>query len=153
MGRKLIPFNDQVYPEPNTGCWLWGGYCNEAGYGQIPGSKHDGFNLAHRYSYFLKHGNFDRNLCLLHKCDNTFCVNPDHLILGTTSDNNKDRHLKGRTASGTKIPRAKLDDATVISIRKQYSDGVRQCELMRKYNIGDAAICKIVRGKNWKHLL
>lgn len=37
--------------------------------------------------------------CALHSCDNKICINPEHLLWGTQSDNLKDCVLKGRHRS------------------------------------------------------
>lgn len=41
----------------------------------------------------------------LHTCDNGWCVNPDHLFLGTQKDNVADMMAKGRGRGGAKIYR------------------------------------------------
>jgi hypothetical protein len=77
-----------------VGCWEWQSFRNDQGYGNF---KVLGETLAHRVSYILHRGKIPENICVLHRCDNPSCVNPDHLFLGTWADNNKDRHKKGRT--------------------------------------------------------
>lgn len=146
-------FEQKVYPEPNTGCWLWGGAYNYKGYGKVGQVGHNKFNLAHRYSYFIYNGEFDLKLKVLHKCDNPSCVNPDHLFLGTQHDNIKDMYQKGRAAVGEKVPRSKLDKNKVIEIRELYASGNHSFSTLSKiYNVGDAAICKVVNKQNWKHV-
>ena len=81
--------------EVTDSCWIWNGYLNNTGYGQVP-FYHFKTRLAHRVSYKLFIGNFDDSLCVCHKCDNPKCVNPEHLFLGTHKDNALDKVSKGR---------------------------------------------------------
>lgn len=78
----------------SKGCWEWKGATSVDGYGKF---KSFGEQLAHRVSWVLHRGNIPDGKCVLHKCDNPPCVNPEHLFIGTKDDNNKDRALKGRT--------------------------------------------------------
>ncbi len=52
--------------------------------------------LAHRVAWLIEKGPVPDGLCVLHRCDNPPCVNPEHLFLGTVQDNNADRDAKGR---------------------------------------------------------
>ena len=82
-------------PEPNTGCRLWAGAIANTGYGKI---KMDGeMRLAHRVSYTANVGEIPDGMIVLHKCDTRACVNPDHLSVGTNSDNMVDATKKGRS--------------------------------------------------------
>ncbi len=80
--------------DENTNCWLWKGKKCKNGYGR---TRHGGGSqAAHRYMYTLYKGEFDPSLDVLHSCDIRNCVNPDHLFLGTHSDNMFDMYKKGR---------------------------------------------------------
>lgn len=76
---------EKVSPEPNTGCWLWTGYTNGAGYGVLE-IKDQPFR-AHRLSYELFIGPIPEGLTLDHLCRVRCCVNPHHLEPVTIGDN------------------------------------------------------------------
>jgi hypothetical protein len=82
-------------PEPNSGCWLWLGQLSYLGYGQIMLSPGQRKTKAHRAAWEAFRGPIGK-LHVLHRCDNRCCVNPDHLFLGTRSDNMLDMYSKGR---------------------------------------------------------
>lgn len=87
-----VPFDERYIPEPMSGCWLWlGGVSYPAGYGRMTRGQY-----AHRVSYEIHRGAVPRGLHVLHRCDNRICVNPDHLFVGTRSDNMRDMMAKGR---------------------------------------------------------
>ena len=78
-------------------CWEWIGAKQKVnGYGVIRINKKN--ELAHRLSYTMNLGPIPEGLWVLHKCDNRGCVNPNHLFLGTRSDNVNDMYKKGRGA-------------------------------------------------------
>ena len=86
-------------PEQKDGrCWLWTAGKNRDGYGVFPdGMKLVGERRAHRISYALHYGIIeDRSLFVCHACDTPSCVNPNHLWLGTNSENMEDMHRKSR---------------------------------------------------------
>ncbi len=75
-------FPDKVICDPNSGCWLWTGYINNHGYGQI------GRNTkAYRESYILARGAIPDGLQIDHLCRVRSCVNPDHLEAVTQHEN------------------------------------------------------------------
>lgn len=78
----------------NTGCIEWIGVTNGTGYGKLEINKKT--YSAHIISFELFKGNRESGLQVLHTCDNRKCINPDHLFLGTQSDNMFDMHSKGR---------------------------------------------------------
>ncbi len=81
----------------NDGCWGWVSGTDAFGYGRLiaPGGRK---NLkAHRVSWELHNGPIPGGMCVLHRCDNPPCSNPDHLFLGTKADNVADMNAKGRS--------------------------------------------------------
>jgi len=82
-------------PEPNSGCWIWLGVCDQSGYGMFY-AKEVGNIRAHRASYAIYHGDIPAGLVVRHKCDNAYCVNPAHLETGTQQQNIRDSVARGR---------------------------------------------------------
>ena len=117
--RTPDPYQAFEY-EPTTGCWLWYLATSDAGYGsfRVAGKT----VLAHRKFFERANGPIPRGLHVCHKCDTPQCVNPDHLFLGTASDNMRDMHKKGRwnhldLKTGVRHPMAKLSEGDVRTIR------------------------------------
>lgn len=77
-----------------TDCWHWRGPTNQFGYGRF--TVRNRLQVAHRLSYEAFVGPIPDGMSVLHKCDNPSCVNPEHLWLGTYSDNRRDCLSKGR---------------------------------------------------------
>jgi hypothetical protein len=161
-------FMNLIDKSGSNGCWTWNGSVSNTGYGRIgvcPGRKQ-----VHRLSWELFHGKIPDGLHVLHKCDNPLCVNPDHLFLGTQMDNNLDRTLKGRTASGDsngmrrhpervsrgeRNGRAKITEEIVLEIRRLYVKGSRvygQASLARKFGLSQPYVGDIVNRLKWRHI-
>jgi hypothetical protein len=84
-----------MLPEPNSGCWLWEGFVNPAGYGMVHSLEETAQSrLAHRVVYEALRGVIPSGLCLDHLCLTACCVNPDHLGVVTLSENTKRAHRR-----------------------------------------------------------
>lgn len=92
--RMAARFWDGVDKQPGDGCWEWTGHCNDGGYGRVTRQTED--RLAHRYAWELENGPIPDGMFVCHHCDNPPCVRPDHLFLGTHTDNMRDAQRKGR---------------------------------------------------------
>jgi hypothetical protein len=134
--------------QESDGCWEWKGRKDVKGYGQFTsrdnGVKH---KRAHRMAYELKHGSITDNLLVCHKCDNPGCVNPDHLFLGTDSDNMVDMVKKNRHVPGKGN---KLSPEDVLMIRN--ASNLTHSVLAEMFNTTRANIGMIVNRKTWKHI-
>jgi len=89
-------------------CWWWEGITNGR-YGRIQDNKRS--ILTHRVAWTLAFGPVPPGLSVLHHCDNTLCVNPDHLFIGTQGDNMRDAAAKGRNVSQKSPERLARGDA------------------------------------------
>ena len=150
-------FLDKI--EKTDGCWLWKGHIKKNGYGTFWLKAEKKPVHAHRYAYTNFVGVIPDGLCVLHHCDNRSCVRPEHLFLGTLSDNMQDCVAKGRLVSGwhlngagegERAPNAKLTQSQVDDIRKRYAaGGVYQRELAEEYGVNDPEISRIITHKRW----
>jgi HNH endonuclease len=78
------------------GCWEWTARRLPKGYGTISCVDHRTSLCAHRVSWELHNGPIPDGMWVLHHCDNPQCANPDHLFLGTHTQNMRDMLAKGR---------------------------------------------------------
>jgi HNH endonuclease len=130
------------------GCWLWIGAKVPKGYGQFKiGEK---VYRAHRVAYELFKEEVPEGMFVLHSCDNPSCVNPDHLFVGTNSDNIQDSFDKGRSSNvGELHPGHKLTEDDVLHILG--SDKSNE-ELAAEYDVDRASIYKIRTGRSWSYM-
>jgi hypothetical protein len=112
-GDPLLSRPSPIQPRPiaerfwekvdRTGdCWLWTGSGDRYGHVRLNGK----IVQAHRVAWELTNGPIPEGLQCLHTCDRPLCVNPEHLWLGTRSDNMLDMVAKGRKGGGRKGRRA-----------------------------------------------
>lgn len=143
---RLDPFTRYVVDQ-ESGCWIWQG-ARSRGYGSL--RPFFGETLAHRL--FAKHhkGPIHPKMEVCHRCDNPPCVNPDHLFLGTKSDNQKDCEAKGRRERrGEHNPCAVLNPKQVKQI---WSDPRSQQKIADDYGVHRTTITLIKLGKKWTHV-
>ena len=125
-------------------CWLWMGYLISGSYGRfmLKGKN----TSAHRFSYMLSNGNIPDNLDVRHKCRYKNCVNPEHLELGTHTDNMRDRIRDGTTNRGNKSNTNKLTETQVREIRLSNKS---QREIAKEYGITGANVWYIKHRISW----
>lgn len=154
MSGRTIPlrkrFDEKWLGEPNSGCWLWTGYCDKDGYGQI-GVPGRGSCRANRIGYLLYRGDIPPKMLVCHSCDTPSCVNPNHFFLGTNLDNTHDYIRKGRkhVMAGEDNWNCKLTAPDVLAIRAS-TDTARTLSV--KYGIHASYVSNIKLRKKWAHI-
>ena len=108
---------------------------------------------AHRVSWILVHGEIPAGMCICHHCDNTRCVRPDHLFLGTQGDNIRDMYRKGRVVRlrGAEHKMAKLTEEQIYEIRAASKHGVLG-RLARKFGVSPCTLSAIRTRRSWAWL-
>lgn len=136
-------------------CWLWTRQLSTKGYGRFlyysRSERSSRGMYAHRVSWIMANGPIPDGANVLHKCDTPACVNPEHLFLGTQSDNMQDCKRKGRTCNynGENHPQARLTESDVRAIR---SDTRTQSQIALAYGITRGFVNSIKKRHAWKHI-
>lgn len=122
-------FAEKIIVDNGTGCWNWQASRTPDGYGQFwfEGSR----RLAHRVAWILFRGEVP-NVIDHFVCDNTSCVNPDHLI----NTDNRTNILRGINPCATNARKTyckrghKLAGSNLI-LRLNGNRGCKKCRYER----------------------
>ncbi len=141
-----------TFVDKRADCWLWTGACSGDGYGAFT-LRHHVMISAHRFAYQIQIGPIPDGEHVLHRCDIKVCVRGEHLFLGNSRINSDDKVAKLRHSYGSSHGRAKLVEADIIAIRREYAAGdISQTTLARYYGVNQTIISDIVRHVTWRHV-
>ena len=134
--------------EKTEGCWLWKGKIKSNGYGQLMiGTK---WKHAHRVAYEFARGPIRKGACVCHRCDVKNCVNPDHLFLGSHTDNMRDASAKGRMHPGEKNGMSKLRvEAARFIVENAHIGAIG---LASKFDVHPSTVRDILKRRTWRFL-
>ena len=141
--RKPIKYKKVKCQYPKLGyCWeCISHYINP--YSDYPMiTRNNKTDSMSRYVWKRKFGKIPNGMCVCHKCDNTSCINPKHLFLGTCKDNSQDMIRKERG-------KGSLTNKQVIEIFKSKEFGV---VLADEHNVSTAIISYIRNRKTYKEI-
>jgi len=153
--RNHLMQHRRIAPHPilGTQCWEWTKGKITKGYGHIC-IKTKTYKV-HRISAHIFLG-FDihSKKCICHTCDNPSCFNPEHLWIGTYSENMLDMYKKsrGRNQYGEKNSMAKLTENKIRRIRLMLELEAPRQKIASIFNVNRNLISLINRKKIWNHI-
>ncbi len=135
-------------------CWEWLGATMGDKYGKV--GINNQYWGAHVLAYMFRNGPLPKNygrgvgkvLCR-HTCDNVWCVNPKHIVLGPQTANVQEAVERGRIPLGMDRSHTVLTDDQVRAIRK---DTRFQRDIAADYGIQQAQISRIKTGIRRQHV-
>jgi hypothetical protein len=136
--------------EPDE-CWLWQGLKHE-GYGRFYFKGRRVY--VHRLSWeWANQQEIPKGMLVLHTCDQSSCVNPAHLQLGTQAENMRQMKERGRSRAGERNALAKMTDAQVKEIRRIANEGkLKHKEIAALVGVSVSGVRKVIYGTRWKHV-
>lgn len=109
--------------------------------------------LVYRVVFEQMFGEVPKGQLVRHTCDNTMCINPEHLILGTPKDNLMDAFERNRMPLGSDRPNAKITEEQAKEVKRLLKMNVRQIEIAKKLGINYCTVKQIKQGRTWKHVV
>lgn len=153
---EKVDKNGPIPPHvPQLGnCWAWIATTASTGnYGIFddPAFKD---RRAHRISWIIHFGEIPVGYLVLHKCDNSKCVNPLHLELGDYQKNMDDRSKRGRcnAKKGDDNHFATLKPQQVIEMRARFNNGESKASIARIFGVAPQTVSKIILRRRWAHI-
>ena len=137
---------DLVQEHMDSACWLWTGASNQR-YGHMRPEPMGILDwpttliYAHHASWLFAYGPIPEDLHILHRCNVSLCVHPEHLYAGTRSDT-----LMASYRGGLRDQRA-LTDREAKEIRRLAACGAKRKSLAAKFGRSIPYVNIIVAGK------
>lgn len=87
---------------------------------------------------------------VLHSCDNSKCINPDHIRFGTHKENSEDAVDRDRSGWGNRSGARKLSSDQAKDIYALKNSGMPQRDVGKKFGVSGSTVFHIWHKKTWK---
>lgn len=98
-----------------------------------------------------------KSLWVYNKCDNSLCINPEHLFLGTKIENGPNQKRRNKQVKGSKTKgasKSKLTENKVMEIKKLlFEQEFTIAEIAKLFGVSPSTIGGISRGVTWMHVI
>lgn len=125
------------------GCWVWTGATMGGHPGIRLGNK---YVPARRVAYYMAFGHFDEEMAVLHNCNTSLCVRPEHLFLSDSCKGPRKQTIPKvdhqKASKGCKLTQVQVD-----AIRESLQT---HKALASQYGVSTRTICSIKSGATWK---
>lgn len=145
-----------VIESQENGCWKCLSHCTDKdGYVRI---RYNGKpDRLFRVLYQQKYGEISKGLVLRHLCNNAWCVNIEHLKVGTYKKNCEDMIKCGRSRKGKQNIKIRGENnhankLTEEDVKEIYLSDLGCTTLSKKYNVSPTNIRYIKKGLQWRWL-
>lgn len=121
-----------------------------AGNGYVRIYRNRSYDTVARMLLTRRHGGMF-GLLARHTCDNRWCINPEHILIGTYKDNVNDMISRGRAARSVFVPGEKHHNARLsdFEVKEIKSSAEPNRSLAEKYGVGVATIADIRKKRTW----
>ncbi len=148
LNKELFEYmvNYEYKNDIKNDCWISDRYPGHSRDYPTVGINNKTISL-HRFSYVCHKGEIPKGMIVMHTCDNTLCCNPNHLNIGTLSDNTQDMINKDRACRNGGF--RKLSRQDVIDI---YLSELSSYDLCKIYPVTSVQVRRIKNKTRWKNV-
>lgn len=151
-GRKITGRAKPIeYKILENGCWYCTSHAHRKEDGRLAIRVNGEKDYLYRFVYREFKGDIPNGLVVRHMCNNPYCLNPNHLEIGTPQDNANDTVLAGNTTKGEKNPQNKNSLSQVNKAKEYIKEGnLTMKEISELTGIGYKTLLRINKGELWR---
>jgi|GEM_PF-5620918 len=114
------------------------------------------FKLTRIAYEVYKNEEIPKGLCVYHKCQDSLCINPEHLFLGTKVENGLNQRRRNKQAKGSNVKgagKSRFTENQVMEIKKLlFEQQLTIPEIAQLFGVSRSTIGNISRGLAWNHI-